>query len=158
VAERVHAGWPALRLTPTAGAPPAGDAQNQQGAWELMVVISIGFTAIAVVNTFAIATAGRRREYAHLRLAGTTAGQVRRLATREAAITVAVGLLLGGAVTAIVVGTFSTAQDGTFRLIVDAGTYATMLGGVAGLGLLAGALPARFVIRRRSLPAVADAA
>jgi putative ABC transport system permease protein len=156
VPAQVQAGWPALRVTPNLEAARPGDAQNQQGAWELMVVISICFTAIAVINTFAIATASRRSEYANLRLAGATTGQIRRLATREAVITVAVGLLLGMAVTAIVVGAFSTAQDGKFRLIVDAGTYLGMVGGVAGLGLLAGALPARLVLRRRSLPAVAE--
>ncbi|MEV0810276.1 ABC transporter permease [Micromonospora sp. NPDC050200] len=156
VPARIHADWPALRVTPTAAAAPAGDAQNQQGAWELMVVISLGFTAIAVVNTFAIATAARRREYADLRLVGATARQLHRLAGREAAITVAVGLLLGAAVTAVVVGAFSVAQDGTFRLIVDPVRYAQMFGGVAVLGLLAGTVPARFVIRRRSLPAVGE--
>ena len=55
-----------------------------------MVVISLGFTAIAVVNTFAIATSARRREYAGLRLAGATTGQIWRMATREALIAVAV--------------------------------------------------------------------
>ncbi|MEO3923341.1 ABC transporter permease [Micromonosporaceae bacterium B7E4] len=158
VAGRIRAGWPELRLTPTLGAADPGDADDQQGAWELMVVISLGFTAIAVLNTFAIATAARRREYAGLRLAGATPGQVRRLATREAAITVAVGLLLGCAVTAVVVGAFSVAQDGRFRIFVDGWTYLGMLGGVGALGLLAGALPARLVIRRRSLPDVAEAA
>jgi putative ABC transport system permease protein len=156
VAERIHAGWPALRVTPTIGAPGAGDASDQEGAWELMVVVSLGFTAIAVVNTFAIATAARRREFADLRLAGATTGQVRRLVGREAAITVAVGLLLGGVVTAIVVGAFSTAQDGIFRVIVDPRIYAGLVGGVAVLGLLAGALPVRFVMRRRGLPAIAE--
>jgi putative ABC transport system permease protein len=152
----VRAKWPALRVTSTVEAAGAGDTQNQQGAWELMVLISLGFTAIAVVNTFAIATSARRREYADLRLAGATAGQVHRMAGREAAITVAVGLLLGAAVTAVVVGAFSTAQDGTFRLIVDPATYAGMVGGVAALGLLAGTLPARIVLRRRSLPVLAN--
>jgi putative ABC transport system permease protein len=156
VASRIRERWPALRVTPTAEAVRAGDAQNQQGAWELMVVISLGFTAIAVVNTFAIATAARRREYADLRLAGATAGQVHRMVTGEAAITVAVGLLLGAAVAGIVVGAFSTAQDGVFRLIVDPVTYAGMLAGVAALGMVAGALPIRLVLRRRALPAVAD--
>jgi putative ABC transport system permease protein len=156
VAERIHAKWPSLRVTPALEAARAGDAQNQQGAWELMVIISLGFTAIAVVNTFAIATAARRREYADLRLAGATAGQVHRMAGREAAITVAVGLLLGAAVTGIVVGAFSVAQDGRFRVFVDTGTYASMLGGVAALGLVAGALPVRLVLRRRSLPTATD--
>jgi putative ABC transport system permease protein len=156
VAQRVEAGWPTLTVLPTAAAAPAGDAQNQQGAWELMVVISLGFTAIAVVNTFAIATSARRREYADLRLAGATTGQIWRMATRESSIAVAAGLLLGGTVTAIVVGVFSTAQDGQFRLIVDARTYFGMLGGVAVLGLLAGSAPVRLILRRRSLPAIAE--
>ncbi|MEU5943184.1 ABC transporter permease [Micromonospora sp. NPDC047548] len=156
VTDRVRAALPALTVVPTIEAAPAGDAQNQQGAWELLVVISLGFTAIAVVNTFAIAAAARRREYADLRLAGATTGQIWRMATRESVIAVAVGLLLGCAVTAIVVGVFSTAQDGRFRLIVDAGTYLGMLGGVGLLGLLAGAVPTRLVLRRGSLPAIAE--
>lgn len=156
VAALIRDRWPALRITPTVDAVRAGDAQNQQGAWELMVVISLGFTAIAVVNTFAVATAARRREYGDLRLAGATAGQVHRMAMWEAVVAVAVGLLLGALVTGIVVGTFSTAQDGVFRLLVDAGVYAGMLGGVAALGLVAGALPVRFVVRRRALPSIAD--
>ncbi|MEV4117810.1 ABC transporter permease [Micromonospora sp. NPDC049645] len=156
VPDQIAASWPELRLTPTLGAAPARDAQNQQGAWELMVVISLGFTAIAVVNTFAIATAARRREFAGLRLVGATTGQLHRLVGREALITVSAGLALGILVTAIVVGAFSTAQDGTPRVFVDAGTYAAMLGGVAALGLVAGVVPARVLLGRRSLPALGD--
>ncbi|MEU4676354.1 ABC transporter permease [Micromonospora sp. NPDC023737] len=156
VAPLIRERWPALRVTPAVEAVRAGDAQNQQGAWELMVVVSLGFTAIAVVNTFAIATAARRREYADLRLAGATAGQVHRMVTGEAAVVVTVGLLLGMAVTGIVVGAFSTAQDGMFRLIVDPATYLGMLAGLAALGMAAGALPIRLVLRRGALPAVAD--
>ncbi|WP_433374827.1 FtsX-like permease family protein [Actinoplanes sp. CA-142083] len=128
----------------------AEDAPEQQGAWELLVVISLGFTAIAVVNTSAIAAAGRRREYADLRLAGATAGQLHRLAGAEALVTVLAGLVLGAAVTGVVVGAFSTAQDGTLRWIVDPATYATMAGGVAALGLIAGVLPTRLLVRRRT--------
>ena len=142
-----------LRVAPAAAAA-AGDTSDQRGAWELMVLISLGFTAIAVVNTSAIATAGRRREYADLRLAGATAGQLHRLAGAEALVTVLAGLVLGAAVTGVVVGAFSTAQDGTLRWIVDPGVYAAMAGGVAALGLLAGIVPARLLIRRRS-PAMA---
>jgi putative ABC transport system permease protein len=130
-------------------APTRADAPPQQGAWELMVGVSLGFTAIAVVNTFAIATAARRREYADLRLAGATGTQVRRLVTAEAGIAVAVGLLLGAAVSAVVVGAFSVAQDGTLRVFVDVPTYGTLLAATGLLGLLAGAVPVRFVVRRR---------
>lgn len=154
VPARIAAAFPGVRLTPAVGAAPPADASNQQGGWELMIVISLGFTAIAVVNTFAITTAARRREYAGLRLAGATPGQLHRLAGREALITVAAGLALGAIVTGVVVGVFSTAQDGDLRVIVDARTYLGMVGGVGALGLLAGLLPVRFVVGRRSLPAL----
>ncbi|GIH13024.1 ABC transporter permease [Rugosimonospora africana] len=150
-AQRLLADFPSLRVTPAVGAAATGDASEQQGAWELMVVISLGFTAIAVVNTSAIATASRRREYADLRLAGATVGQLHRMAGAEALVTVFAGLLLGAAVTGVVVGAFSTAQDGALRWLVDPATYAAMAGGVAVLGLLAGTLPARLLLRRRGL-------
>jgi len=54
-------------------------------------------------------------------------------------------------VTAVVVGAFSTAQDGVFRVIGDPPTYAALAGGVAALGLAAGVLPARLMLRRRGL-------
>lgn len=154
VPARLAVAFPGVRVTPTLGAAPAGDASNQQGGWELLMIISLGFTAIAVVNTSAIATTSRRREYAGLRLAGATPGQLHRLAWREALITVAVGLVLGAVVTGLVVGTFSSAQDGTLRLFVDVPTYLAMIGGAGGLGLLAGVLPIRLVVGRRSLPAL----
>jgi putative ABC transport system permease protein len=146
--------FPGLRVTAGPGTPaPPGDASPQQGGWELMMVISLGFTAIAVVNTFAIATASRRREYAGLRLAGATPGQLHRLAGREALITVATGLALGMIVTGVVAGTFSAAQDGVLRIVGDPVVYLTTLTAVGGLGLLAGVLPIRLVVGRRSLPA-----
>lgn len=155
-AERIRAAVPDVRVLPTTGAAAPGDAQEQQGAWELMVAVSLGFTAIAILNTFAIATAGRRREFADLRLAGATTGQLHRLAAREALVAVTAGLTLAALITGIVVGAFSVAQDGELRVIVDPATYATMAAGVAALGLLAGVVPARVQLRRRALPALAD--
>ncbi|WP_244885518.1 FtsX-like permease family protein [Amycolatopsis vancoresmycina] len=145
--------WPTLAATSTAE-PREGtaDVQNQQAAWELMVVISLGFTAIAVVNTFAIATGARRREFADLRLAGATARQLHRMLGRETLITVAVALVLGCVITGAVVGTFSVAQDGQWRLFAEPLRYLTLLGGVGLLGIAAGAVRARFVIKRRALP------
>jgi putative ABC transport system permease protein len=155
VTERIRQHWPELRVVPAAAATRTDDS-NQQGAWELLVVVSLGFTAIAVVNTFAISAAARRREFTDLRLAGATARQVHRLVDREALITVLAALVLGVAVTSAVVVPFSIAQDGVLRLVVAPGTYLVLLGGVGGLGLLAGALPVRLVQRRRSLPALGD--
>ncbi|MEV6968322.1 ABC transporter permease [Hamadaea sp. NPDC051192] len=128
-------------------AEASGDADERQGAWEIMIAVSLGFTAIAVVNTFAVAAAARRAQLAQLRLLGATPGQIRRMTAREAVLTVAVGLTLGIAVTTVVVAAFSSAQDGTLRLIVDPAAYGGLLAVVGLLGLAAGTLPARLVLR-----------
>jgi putative ABC transport system permease protein len=125
------------------------DLPNQQAAWELMVAISLGFTAIAVANTFAVATSARRREFTMLRLAGATPGQVHRLLDREALVAVTVALGLGCVISGAVVSVFSLAQDGRWRLFADPLHYAVMVGGVGLLGLVAAAVPARLVMRRR---------
>jgi putative ABC transport system permease protein len=137
---------PGMRAVPPQ-ASAAGDADERQGAWEIMIAVSLGFTAIAVVNTFAVAAAARRAQFAQLRLLGATPRQIRRMTAREAVVSVAVGLALGIVVTTTVVGAFSTAQDGTLRLIVDPAAYAGLLGVVGLLGLAAGTLPARLVLR-----------
>jgi len=147
----ISATWPGLTPVGTAAQEPA-DASDQQAAWELMVLISLGFTAIAVANTFALSTSARRREFAGLRLTGATAPQLHRMLGREAAITVAVALVIGCLITGIVVGAFSIAQDGRFRLFAEPLRYFGLLAGVGALGLVAAAVPARLVIRRKSLP------
>ncbi|WP_199441042.1 ABC transporter permease [Umezawaea beigongshangensis] len=159
LASTVGGRWPTLAATDAAD-PRGGasDVQNQQAAWELMVVVSLGFTAIAVVNTFAVATGARRREFADLRLAGATAGQLHRMLGRETLVVVGVALVLGCVISGAVVGTFSVAQDGRWRLFAEPLRYLTMLGGVALLGVVAGAVPARLVIGTRSLPTGRDSA
>ena len=146
-------GEPDLSGFPVAvGSGGGGSEENQRAAWELMVAVSLGFTAIAVVNTFAIATGARRREFGELRLVGATSRQLRRLLDREALITVVVALVLGCAISGVVVGAFSVAQDGQWRLFADPVRYFGMVAGVGLLGLVAGAVPARVVVRLRALP------
>lgn len=132
---------------------PVRGAETQQAAFEALIVILVAFIAVSVVNTFAIATVARRREFADLRLAGATARQVRRMVGTETALSVAVGVVLGAAVTAIVYGAFSVAQDGQWRWLADPTGYGVLLAGTVLLGLLAGTVPARLVVRRRALPA-----
>lgn len=128
------------------------EAASQEAALQLLTGISVAFTAVAVLNTFALAALGRRGEYAGLRLLGATARQVRAMAAREAVLTVGAGLLIGVAITAAVVGTFSTAQDGHWRVIVSPGWYAAILAGTVALGLTAAALPTRLVLRTAATP------
>jgi putative ABC transport system permease protein len=63
-----------------------------------MLAVSVGAAALAVANTLLIATAGRRREFTTLRLAGATPGQVAGVAAAEALLSVLIGTLLGAGV------------------------------------------------------------
>jgi len=59
----------------------------------LLISIVVAFTGVAIVNTLVMATAERIREFALLRLAGTTRAQVVHMVSWETAIVVVMGVL-----------------------------------------------------------------
>ncbi|WP_405896492.1 FtsX-like permease family protein [Streptomyces sp. NBC_00727] len=71
------------------------------------------FAAVSTVSTLVAVTAERRREFALLRLVGATRPQLLRMLTAEAALTAAVGVLLGAAVAGAASAAFSTAVSGS---------------------------------------------
>ncbi|MFD0386368.1 FtsX-like permease family protein [Streptomyces stramineus] len=91
--KELRAQFPHLSATGgTADSRQDAEGASQQAALRLLTAISIVFTAVAVLNTFAMAALGRRGEYAALRLLGATARQVRAMAAREAVLTVTAAL------------------------------------------------------------------
>ncbi|MEU2911217.1 ABC transporter permease [Streptomyces massasporeus] len=78
----------------------------------LLTMINL-FTAVSVVNTLSMATAGRRREFALLRLAGAQSAQVLRMLAWEAVLTCAVALLLAVVVCGSVLVPLSVALTGS---------------------------------------------
>ncbi|MEU3088117.1 ABC transporter permease [Streptomyces massasporeus] len=78
----------------------------------LLTMINL-FTAVSVVNTLSMATAGRRREFALLRLAGAPSAQVLRMLAWEAVLTCAVALLLAVVVCGSVLVPLSVALTGS---------------------------------------------
>jgi putative ABC transport system permease protein len=64
----------------------------------IVVVVSVGYTGIAVANTVAMATVDRRPDLALLRLTGATRAQVMRAVVGETALGVALGATVGFAV------------------------------------------------------------
>ena len=70
----------------------------------LMLLVVLAYAMIAVVNTVAVSTLGRRRELALLRLAGARRGQVRRILGIETALAAlaGIGAGLGAACVAII--------------------------------------------------------
>jgi putative ABC transport system permease protein len=79
---------------------PRTDATTRLG-FLLVLGLALLYTGISLANTLVMATADRVREFAALRLAGATHGQLLRLVTAEALTTVTVGTLLGLLVTAL---------------------------------------------------------
>ncbi|WP_282688645.1 MULTISPECIES: FtsX-like permease family protein [unclassified Streptomyces] len=84
-------------LAPTT---PGPDDHTRTGL-RMILGIALLATATALANTLVMATSGRGRDLAVLRLAGATVPQVLRLVVAEAVAAVGVGALLGGVVAAV---------------------------------------------------------
>ncbi|GAA1001191.1 hypothetical protein GCM10009555_105370 [Acrocarpospora macrocephala] len=79
--------------------------------------MSLAYTFIALANTLVMTTADRRREFAMLRMAGATRGQIVRLAAYEAAAAVLVGALLGITVALLTLRSLASALSENFVTI-----------------------------------------
>ena len=105
-------------------------------------------SAIAVINILAMSTHGRSREFALLRLAGTTRRQARHILLAELALIVAVATALGTGAAWMALTGFSGGMTGSGMPVIVPGTYVLIVAGAISLGLVATAVPARFVLRR----------
>ncbi|MET8542563.1 FtsX-like permease family protein [Kitasatospora sp. NPDC004799] len=142
--------YPMARVSERADYDAARRHQQESATavgWLLLGMISL-FTAIAVVNTLVMATGERLREFALLRVVGTTRQQVLRMTAWEGGITVAVALALGAAVTAAVLVPVSLALTGTAWPAPPWGWVAAVLGSAALLGVGTVLLTARLALRR----------
>jgi putative ABC transport system permease protein len=77
------------------------DDEEDRLVWLLaliMVVLAVGYTGIAIVNTVVLASGDRRPDVAVLRLTGLTRGQVRRAVVGETVLAVGLGTAVGFAV------------------------------------------------------------
>ncbi|MEW9530947.1 FtsX-like permease family protein [Microbispora sp. NPDC049125] len=117
----------------------------------------IAFTGIAVVNTLAMATSGRTKELAVLRLAGTTRRQILRMLRLEALCAILTAAVAGTAIALVTLSAFATGMTGSPAPYLHLGTYVLVLAAAAALALTATALPARLALRTRPADAVTSA-
>ncbi|TDC84789.1 FtsX-like permease family protein [Actinomadura sp. 7K507] len=90
-------GHPGLQLTDRHGLAAAQQDQDQTQAtmaWLVLAVV-VGYAVISLVNTQALATAERRREFGLMRLVGATRRQILRMMAVEASLVAAAGIALG---------------------------------------------------------------
>ncbi|TDD62777.1 ABC transporter permease [Actinomadura darangshiensis] len=90
-------GRPGLQLTDRDGLAAAQQDQDHTQAtmaWLVLAVV-VGYAVISLINTQALATAERRREFGLMRLVGATRRQILRMMAVEATLVAAAGITLG---------------------------------------------------------------
>jgi putative ABC transport system permease protein len=118
----------------------------------VILSLALGYTLLAVANTLLMATAGRVRDLALLRLAGGSPGQVLLAVAGESVVTVLLGAVLGlGAGVAGMLGVcggLARELDRHVALQLPWDALALVVGACAALALVASLWPAWRVVRR----------
>ncbi|MFI8193371.1 FtsX-like permease family protein [Streptomyces sp. NPDC085946] len=144
--------------TSVSGTPAAGArvAEQQASAWVNYVVVGviIAYTALTVVNTQAMNTVTRRREFALLRLTGTSRSQVLGMMRRESVTVAAVGGLLGTVLAVPPLALVALALTGGPLPTVPVLGWLAIVGSTALLAVAGAMLPARLMLRVRPVDAI----
>jgi putative ABC transport system permease protein len=150
--------WPGVAVADRGVLTAAHGEQQQTQAWVnyLLVGMIVAYTAISVVNTLVLATARRRREFALLRLTGSTRAQVLGMMTLEGVMVAVIGIVLGTAVSTTTLVPFSFAASDSLLPSAPPWIYLAVIGTAAVLALAATLLPTWGALR--SPPAEAAAA
>ncbi|GHE13328.1 FtsX-like permease family protein [Streptomyces alanosinicus] len=116
----------------------------------------VAFTAIASVNTLAMSTADRSREFALLRLAGMTRRQVLRMLRLEALTVALTAIVLGTGISLATLTSFSIGMTGEAAPAMSPVIYLTIVAAAAALALIATVLPGRITLRASPTDTIAD--
>lgn len=119
----------------------------------LVLGIALLYTGISLANTLLTATSDRRREFASLRLAGATTGQVLRLVAVESLLVVGVGAVLGLLVTALeLTGLWSalSLQSARSPIRLPWPELAATTGACTLLAVISAVVPAAVALRARA--------
>lgn len=148
--------YPGLAVAPASviAAPEGGERQAQFYLNLVAAGVIVGYLAISVANTLVLTTAQRGREFALLRLVGTTRRQVTRMMRLEAAATVGLAVVLGTLVALVPLALLNFGLRGN---PVPAGSPSVYLGVVAGavlLGMVAIGVATSVALRARPIEAI----
>ncbi|KUJ67571.1 ABC transporter permease [Streptomyces albus subsp. albus] len=122
--------------------------QNAEVSYVAMGLI-LAFTTIASVNTLAMSTADRRREFALLRLVGTTRRQVLRMLRLEALTVALTAVVLGTGISLATLTAFSVGMTGEASPSFSPPVYLAVVATALLLAVLATAVPGRISLRER---------
>jgi putative ABC transport system permease protein len=129
-------------------------AASLQQFLSLFIGLTVAYAALAIVNTLAMATAQRRREFALLRVVGAQRGQVATALVVETAVVVAMGVGLGLAFVAAPLGALAIGLTGGAAFAMNWDEMGTILGSCAVLAVLGTVVPAALAMRTRPIELV----
>ncbi|MGW2445764.1 FtsX-like permease family protein [Streptomyces sp. NPDC001675] len=131
-------------------------ADQRAMAWVNYVVVGliIAYTGLTVVNTQAMNTASRRREFALLRLTGTTRAQLLATVRRESAAVVVIGVVLGTLLAAPPLALVALALTGGAMPTVPLPGWLAIVGTTGLLAMAGSMLPSRLMLRARPVDAI----
>jgi putative ABC transport system permease protein len=127
-----------------------------QNDWSNQVIAAVllVYVTIAAVNTLVMAALARRREFAILRLAGTTRIQVLRIICLEQTLLLGLALVIGGAITAATLVPTVRAVTGSAAPYIPLTGWMAVVGGAVLVGSVAMILPVLWVLRMRPVEAI----
>lgn len=148
--------YPGVVVAPAAviAAPDGGERQAQFYLNLVAAGVIVGYLAISVANTLVLTTAQRGREFALLRLVGTTRRQVTRMMRLEALATVGIAVVMGTLVAVIPLALLNIGLRGN---PVPAGPPSVYFGIIAGavlLGMVAIGVATTVALRARPIDAI----
>ncbi len=120
----------------------------------LAMGLIIAFTAIAVVNSLTMATADRFREFALLRLVGTTRRQVLRITRWESLVVTIVAVVIGTLISFLTLSAFSSGMTHTALPYVPPTSYLLVILGAAVLAFFSTDTAARLALRAQPADAI----
>ncbi|MFD0414028.1 FtsX-like permease family protein [Streptomyces sp. NPDC127108] len=147
---------PGLRVTTRDTLAAAQAEQDDTQAWMAYLVLGVvvGYAVIALVNTQALATTERRREFMLQRLIGATRRQVMQMMAMEAALVSLAGILLGSLVAALTLVPLSMSVLGTATPEGSPWIFAAVVSAAFALTLATTLVSALTVLRNRPVEAV----
>ncbi|MFI0976468.1 ABC transporter permease [Streptomyces sp. NPDC021093] len=141
--------YPGTEVLDEAGLSAAqeGQATSSVLSSALPLALIFGYLAIAVANTLVMATLGRVREFALLRLVGAPAQQVMRMMRVEAGIVVIIAVVVGTVVPLLPLVTVSLGLTGSPVPHIPPLLYLGIVALTTAIGALAVLLPTRWALR-----------
>ncbi len=148
--------YPGLVVAPASvlTAPEGGERQAQFYLNLVAAGVIVGYLAISVANTLVLTTAQRGREFALLRLVGTTRRQVTRMMRLEALVTVGIAVVMGTLVALVPLALLNFGLRGSPVPAGSLSVYWGIAGGAVVLGMVAIGVATSVALRARPIDAI----